>query len=271
MFDKDIIETHMLPYLRKPSRGMNSKVPISQIVAAILYRLKTGCQWRQLPVERFFEQPYSWQSVYHYFRKWANDGSFKNLWVAFLTQYRAQLDLSCIQLDGSQTPAKNGGDAIGYQSRKRCRTTNLVFLCDNQGQMLACSQPLGGEFHDSHELKTVFEQLTQVLQAANLPIKGLFLNADAGFDTDNFRHYCQQQDLQANIALSGRRKPDSSFIYFDELLYQRRLVIERANAWLDSLKALVVRYEQKALHWQALHWLAFSAQFIRTLKRKQKL
>ena len=100
MFDKDIIETLILPHLRKSTRGMTSKVPLSQIVAAILYRLKTGCQWRQLPVERFFQQPYSWQSVYHYFRKWARDGSFQTRWVALLKQYRSQLDLSCLQPHG---------------------------------------------------------------------------------------------------------------------------------------------------------------------------
>jgi len=47
-------------------------------------------------------------------------------------------DLSSIQLDGSHTPAKRGGEAFGYQGRKASETTNTLFLADNSGQILAC-------------------------------------------------------------------------------------------------------------------------------------
>ncbi len=48
------------------------------MVAAILYRLKTGCQWRELPIKQFFlEKKYSWQSVYFHFQKWSKDGSWE--------------------------------------------------------------------------------------------------------------------------------------------------------------------------------------------------
>ena len=43
------------------------------------------------------------------------------------------LDLSSVQFDGSHTLAKNDGAAIGYQGRKAGRTTNALFLADNQG------------------------------------------------------------------------------------------------------------------------------------------
>ncbi len=44
----------------------NTKVKLYQVVEAILYRLKTGCQWRQLPMKQFFRVKYQWQSVYHH-------------------------------------------------------------------------------------------------------------------------------------------------------------------------------------------------------------
>ncbi|WP_253271325.1 transposase [Saprospira grandis] len=31
-----------------------TKAPLWQIVKAIIYRLKTGCQWRELPIQSFF-------------------------------------------------------------------------------------------------------------------------------------------------------------------------------------------------------------------------
>jgi len=43
------------------------KVDLYEVFCAILYLLKTGCQWRMLPRE--FPK---WQNVYAYFRIWSN-------------------------------------------------------------------------------------------------------------------------------------------------------------------------------------------------------
>ncbi len=49
--------------------------------------------------------------------------------------------------------------------------------------------------------------------------------------------------------------------YFDNELYKRRFKIEKANAWLDNLKALLVRFETLNVTWINLHYLAFSILF----------
>lgn len=38
--------------------------------------------------------------------------------------------MSCIQLDGSHTPVKRGGESFGYQGRKKCKTSNMLFMLD---------------------------------------------------------------------------------------------------------------------------------------------
>ncbi len=53
---KDIIRTWLLPYLSCGSRGPEVKADLLEVVEAILYKLKTGCQWRQLPVKQFFTE-----------------------------------------------------------------------------------------------------------------------------------------------------------------------------------------------------------------------
>jgi transposase len=50
------ITTYILPLLSVGSRGKTDEVPTLGIVQAILYRLKTGCQWRFLPLKEFFGQ-----------------------------------------------------------------------------------------------------------------------------------------------------------------------------------------------------------------------
>lgn len=85
IIDKDIIERWILLHLSKWNRGFNTKARIYQIVRVIFYQLKTGCQWRDLPIKQFInEWIMSFGEVYHNFRKWSNDGSWKGVWVELL-------------------------------------------------------------------------------------------------------------------------------------------------------------------------------------------
>lgn len=272
VISKDSINKWIVPSLSAGKRGSKLQVECGEIVAALLYKLKTGCQWRALPTKEFFTgHRLSWQGVYYHFRRWANDGSWRKVWVELLKQQRRLLDLSCVQLDGSQTICKNGGDCMGYQIRKAANSCNSLFLADNQGLMLTCSYPLAGQHHDLFQIRQVFKELRELLQEAGIETEGLFLNADAGFDSQEFRQQCSEMKIEANIAFNPRNGDTSEkYIYFDEQLFKRRIVIEQANAWLDSFKALLIRFETKAQHWIALHFLAFTVQLIRKINKIPK-
>ena len=127
------------------------------------------------------------------------------------------LDLSSIQLDDSHTPAKNGGQAVAYQGRKAAKTTTSLFVADNTGVMLACATPQAGNHHDSFEIEKLFEELCSLLESVKINLKGLFLNADSGFDAQTLRQACEQREIQANIALNPRSAPSQTgeWVYFD--------------------------------------------------------
>ena len=106
-----------------------------------------------------------------------------------------------------------------------------------------------------------------LLEAAGIAVEGLFLNADSAFDTTALRQACAARSIEANIARNRRatewQTDDDTF--FDPELYRRRAVIEHANAWLDSFKTLLVRYETSVGNWLAFHWLAFLVLFLRKI------
>ncbi len=63
------------PYVPKPkSGGRPASVDRREIVNAIFYVVRNGCTWRALPHD--FPR---WQTVYHYFRLWRDDGSWQQL------------------------------------------------------------------------------------------------------------------------------------------------------------------------------------------------
>jgi transposase len=272
ILSKDKIKKLILPHLSKAKRGksLDENLQMS-IVSAIFHRLKTGCQWRELPIERYFSGSYSYQSVFYHFNRWAKDGTWQKMWLNILRSYKHFLDLSSVQFDGSHARANRGGQAVGYQVRKADQTTNFLYLCDNQGILVAISDPISGHHHDLADIKQHFERMLDWLSLSDIRADGLFLNADAGFDSTEFRTLCHQNKMEPNIAFNTRNNEvKHRFEYFDELLYQNRYVIERAFAWLDAFKALLIRYETSAINWLAFNILGMIACFIRKIAPKLK-
>lgn len=267
MLSTKIIKKVMYPYLKFGNGKKNTKVELYQVIQAIFYRLKTGCQWRELPLKQFFRVPYKWQAVYYHFWKWSHDGSWEKMWRMLLEKHKYLLDMSSVQLDGSHTPAKRGGESVEYQGRKKTKTSNMLFLTDCQGIPVACSQPLAGNHHDSFNLEEEFEGMMEQLRRSDIRTEGLFLNADSGFDTMEFRKFCLSHEIFDNIDRNKRNgsDEDTGFTVFDELLYKQRFAIERTNAWMDAFKAVLIRFETKNIHWKSLNIIASIAILLRYL------
>lgn len=126
ILDKVTITKHFLPYLSKAKRGYVSRVPLWEVVNAIIYKLKTGVQWSLLPCKSLIaSNKVKYGAIYHHFRKWGKDGSWEKAWFNFLSSYKHYLDLSLAFIDGTHTRAKKGGEEVSYQGRKKSKTARL--------------------------------------------------------------------------------------------------------------------------------------------------
>ncbi len=104
MIEKEF-EEKILPHLVKRKQHGLQKISYYKVFMYIVQVCKTGASWRNVVIEN---QEITWQNIYYHFQKWSKNENFKRLFEASLKDKKEALDLSILQLDGSQTPSKKG-------------------------------------------------------------------------------------------------------------------------------------------------------------------
>jgi putative transposase len=100
--------------------GRPRRFPHRQILNAIFYIEKTGCQWRMLPKE--FPP---WNLVWQYFRRWRDDGTLERMRLTLnrrVRKKRGKKPLPSVVIADSQsvkTALKGGSAASTEASRSR--------------------------------------------------------------------------------------------------------------------------------------------------------
>ena len=102
------LEPLLPPRKAHPLGCHNPTVPHRHAMDAILFRLRTGCQWNALDATGIC----SCSSAYRRFREWLAAGVFLEFWKLGLLNYDGLkgLDWSWTAMDGAMTKAPLGGE-----------------------------------------------------------------------------------------------------------------------------------------------------------------
>src|SRR5471030_1009880 len=102
-------------YRRRPGGG-RKPMEARQIFAAIVYVLRTGCQWKALP-DNFG----SASAIHAHFQRWRHDGFFLRLWQAGLAEYDEMAGIAWTwqSIDGTMGKAPLAQEAVGANPTDR--------------------------------------------------------------------------------------------------------------------------------------------------------
>lgn len=106
--------------------GRKREVNIREVLNAIFYLLRTGCAWRLLP----HDFP-NWPVVYHYFRSWKKDGTWKHIHDALREDVRTKAgkekEPSAAILDSQSVKTTEKGGFPAMTRARRLRDANGIF------------------------------------------------------------------------------------------------------------------------------------------------
>jgi transposase len=210
------------------------------MVEAMVYILRTGIPWRDLPV-RFGP----WGSVYTRWRRWCQRGLWGRLlkMLSRAAQGRLRfLDASHIKVhqDGSNPAGGQQNQAIGRT--KGGLNTKVSAWVDTRGRAVSLSLA-AGQWAD-----------VQVAQTSARPsLQGTITVADKGYDSDGFRTQLQSWGSQPCIPARCNRHTPSTW---HRGFYRHRHKVENLFQRLKRQRRIGTRYDKLDRHFLGFVQLA---------------
>jgi transposase len=225
-------------------------IPNNELLNGILFVLKTGCRWMDIPSSICC---HDYSSCWRRLRFWQKHGHLRMSWqqILLLLDQEDQLDLSLGNLDGSlvQSPRYAG---VGYDSQHHRYGTNISLLTEKNGLPLTNMTFKGNR----NDITCAEATMSKLRVGAKRRVQEL--NADKGYDSKAFRKQMAKRGTKTNIPerkFKHRRKRGRK-PHMDKTQFKFRAFVERTNAWLKSFRKLRYRYERKRGMFQAVVDLA---------------
>ncbi len=215
------------------------KLNLRNFIEAILFRIRTGCPWRDLPQE--FGKS---NSIFKKYNRWYKNSKFMNIFKLF----SQHADKEWIFIDGSHVRAHQHSAGIKNQSISKSiggNSSKIHLAIDSNGNPIEFIISDG----TSHDIK-VAPDLVSKLDLTESEM----LCADKGYDSESFRKKIRESNTKANIPRRSNAK--SSNDDMDWYMYKIRHLVENAFCRLKQLRGIATRYDKLKRNYQSAVALA---------------
>lgn len=178
---------------------------------------------------------------------------FRRLWESGLMQLQVEdkLDWTYQSIDGCQTKAPLGGEAVGANPTDRAKGGVKHHLLTEAGGLPVGLVVTGANVHDVTQVKTVLDTMPFLPPLPDEEHPQHFC-ADKGYDSKAVRSVIELLGYEDHIKSRWQEKEEKKIPGYRA----RRWVCERTHSWMNRFRRLLVRWEKKVKNYEALLHLA---------------
>ena len=256
-----------------PARTGRPRRDRREILDGILWILRTGAPWRDLPAELG-----PWATVWDLFDAWNHDGTLD----AILSRLRsAGIDAGLVDhelwcVDGTVVRAARcaGGGGKDDDPEEppdhalgRSRggfSTQIHLLCDGHGHPLDFHLT-PGQAHEATGLVPLLEGAEErVVDGDDEPVAWpVALAGDKGFRADWIDEYLLELGMIPVIPSKENEDRAARAVEFDREAYRRRSIVECLIGWLKECRRIFSRFEKTAKNFGGMIKMAFIQRYLR--------